>query len=72
MNLQTYYTKTLDRGLVTIPLAIRTRLDITKGQILKLSTDGTRLIIEPAIRKTAPYRSLSPSDIDTFLKEDVG
>jgi AbrB family looped-hinge helix DNA binding protein len=70
MNLQTFYIKTLDRGLITIPSKIREKLSLSKGSLLKIHTDGTRIIVESATEKKAPYRTYTSAEIDEFLAHD--
>ena len=54
---------------ITIPKSIREKLNIRVGDILLVKTDGTRIILEPIIKRSNPLEDMlnlikRPLDID--------
>jgi len=43
---------------VTIPKSIREKLNIRVGDILLIKTDGTRIILEPIIKRSNPLEDM--------------
>ncbi len=61
---------------ITIPKSIRKKLNIKAGDILLVRTDGTRIILEPIIKRSNPLEDMlnlikEPLNIDAvkLIKE---
>lgn len=76
MSPQTQFVKVLDKGLITLPKAWRTDLQLTKGAMLQARKMNRSIIIEsitvPAANQAkVPYRVYSSAELKQFLKADT-
>ncbi len=65
-------TKVSDRGMVTIPAALRRRLDIEPGDKLRWTTDGDgNLSIEVVQQREGVFDDFEPVDVGETNAVDV-
>ncbi len=65
-------TKVSDRGMVTIPAALRRRLDIEPGDKLRWTTDGDgNLSIEVVQQREGVFDDFEPVDVGETTAVDV-
>lgn len=73
MQLTTFqdYTQLQPKGLITIPKKFRLSLGMEEKQLLRLTKEKTRLIIEPVQVLSYPVRRYTKQDLKAFFKLDA-
>ncbi|MCX6810103.1 MAG: AbrB/MazE/SpoVT family DNA-binding domain-containing protein [Candidatus Berkelbacteria bacterium] len=63
--------KPTSRGQVTIPLELRTRLDISEETLLSVDVLDKSVVFTPVkLEKNQPLRQYSKSEIAQYLRDD--
>lgn len=73
MQLTTFqdYTQLQPKGLITIPKKFRLSLGMEEKQLLRLTKEKSRLIIEPVQVLSYPVRRYTKQDLKDFFKLDA-
>lgn len=69
-NTQEEWLKILGKGMVTLPKKWRDEMGLAEGDVVKAKKKGNTVVLETPQGQSAPYRILSASEIDDFLRED--
>lgn len=72
MQLTTFddYTQLQPKGLITIPKKFREALGMKEKQLLRLTKDKSRLIVEPVQVLSYPARRYTKKDLKDFFQLD--
>jgi bifunctional DNA-binding transcriptional regulator/antitoxin component of YhaV-PrlF toxin-antitoxin module len=62
--------KVQEKGLITIPIAFRKSLGLTKDSFAKIYKKNGKLVLEPVRILSYPVRSYTNEEIDEFVKLD--
>ena len=62
------WVKILNKGLMTIPKAMREKVGIKEGDVAKARVEGNKIVIEP--REEVDYRIFTDEEIKRWKKED--
>lgn len=62
------WVKILNKGLMTIPKAMREKVGIKEGDVAKARVEGNKIIIEA--REEASYRIFTDKQIEQWKKDD--
>lgn len=68
LQVQETWVKILNKGLITIPIAMRKKVGIEEGEIVRARVIGNAIVIEP--RQSIQYRLFSDKEVETWLKKD--
>lgn len=69
METSTKLVKTLEKGQITIPAAMRRRLGIGKSSYLRAYTSGSKLILEPV--RLDPGKTGAEQYLRSFSNEEI-
>ncbi len=64
------YLRVLGKGMITLPKKWREELSISEGSIITAVKTKDSIVIEFPT-KSAPYRTYSPRELESFLVEDT-
>ena len=62
------WVKILNKGLMTIPKAMREKVGIKEGDVAKARVEGNKIVIEP--REEVDFRIFTDEEIKRWKKED--
>jgi len=64
------YTQIQTKGVITIPATIRKKLGLDQSDLLKVTADSGKIIMEPVRVLPYPTRKYSGGEVDDFLASD--
>lgn len=62
--------KVQEKGLITIPIAFRVALGLTKNSFAKIYKKNGKLILEPVSMLPYPVRNYTDEEVNEFIKLD--
>ena len=68
MSVGEVWVKILNKGLMTIPKAMREKVGIKEGDVAKARVEGNKIVIEP--REEVDFRIFTDEEIKRWKKED--
>ena len=72
MQMQTYeYVKLQKRGNMTVPKSLRALLGFKENELVRMSEDNGKLVVEPVKTLTYNVRSYTDEEVEDFFELDA-